>query len=181
LSRLTITAATLSRSGEYGGGMSAGLRLVRDEDIEIFYEHQREPEGAAMAMFPSRDRDVFFGHWAKTRARTDARTMTITYGDFVAGNIGSWEEDEHIFVGYWIGKAYWGRGIATTALNAYVTEHELRRPLRAHVAATNIGSIRVLEKCGFELVSRTTEFNPAFGLDVEELLMAYVPGVGRAS
>ena len=161
--------------------MSVGLRLVRDEDIEIFYEHQNEPEGAAMAMFPSRDRDVFFSHWAKTRARPDARIMTITYGDRVAGNIGSWEEEGHVYLGYWIGKDYWGRGIATAALNAYVTEHELRRPLRAHVAATNIGSIRVLEKCGFELVSRTTEFNPAFGLDVEELLMAYPPDVGRAS
>lgn len=161
--------------------MRVGLRPVRDEDIEIFFEHQREPEGAAMAMFPSRDRDVFFSHWAKTRARTDARAMTITYEACVAGNIGSWAEDEYIFLGYWIGKAYWGQGIATAALNAYVAEHELRRPLRAHVAATNIGSIRVLEKCGFELVSRTTEFNPVLGLDVEELLMAYLPSAGPAS
>ncbi len=124
-----------------------------------------------MAMFPSRDRDVFFSHWAKTRARADARVMTITYEDCVAGNIGSWEDDGHVYLGYWIGKAYWGRGIATAALDAYVNDPERRRPPHAHVAATNIGSIRVLEKCGFELVSRTTEFNPALGVDVEELLM----------
>ena len=115
-----------------------------------------------MAMFPSRDRDAFFSHWARTRARADARTMTITYGDAVAGNIGSWEDGEQVFLGYWIGKSYWGRGIATAALSAYVTEHEPRL-------------------CGFELVSRTTEFDPAFGVDVEELLMEYRPGGGDAS
>ena len=143
--------------------MSVGLRPVRDEDIEIFYEHQREPEGAAMAAFPSRERDVFFAHWEKTRARADAMAMTVTYEGRVAGNIGSWEDDDYVLVGYWLGKEFWGRGIATAALNAYVTEHELRRPLGAHVAATNIGSIRVLERCGFEVVSRTPE----------ELLLAY--------
>ena len=159
--------------------MSDGIRPVRDEDVEIFYEHQQELEGAAMAMFPSRERAAFFTHWATPRARPDARAMTITHGGRVAGYIGSWQEDQKIFVAYWLGKAYWGCGIATAALNAYLTEHELRRPVRAHVAATNIGSIRVLEKCGFEFVSRTTELNPALGVEVEEILMADVPG--RAS
>lgn len=128
-----------------------------------------------MALFPSRDLDAFLAHWQRTLARPDARPMTITYGDAVAGNIGSWEADEHVLVGYWIGSAYWGKGIATAALQTFITEHERRRPLHAHVAATNVGSIRVLEKCSFEVVDRTTEFNPSFGVDVEELLMEHRP------
>jgi RimJ/RimL family protein N-acetyltransferase len=151
-----------------------GLRPVRDADLEIFYGHQLEPEAVSMALFPSRDRDTFFRHWkTNTLVRPDARAMTITYGDSVAGNIGSWATEEHVLVGYWIGKAYWGRGVATGALQRFIAEHEPRRPLHAHVVAANVGSIRVLEKCGFEIVERTREFDESFGIEVEELLMAY--------
>jgi RimJ/RimL family protein N-acetyltransferase len=150
------------------------LRPVRDADLEIFYEQQNEPEGAAMAMFPSRDRDVFFRHWqTKTLVNPEGRARTITYGGEVAGNIVSWADEDGVLVGYWLGKAYWGRGIASAALDAFLTGHEERRPVRAHVVSTNLGSIRVLEKCGFEVVERTTEFDERFGVDVEELLMAY--------
>ena len=51
-------------------------------------------------------------------------------------------------VGYWIDRAHWGKGIATQALEAFVGTIDIR-PLYAQVATSNIGSIRVLEKCGF--------------------------------
>jgi RimJ/RimL family protein N-acetyltransferase len=125
-----------------------------------------------MAMFPARERDAFLQHWRTvTLARPDAKARTITCGDAVAGNIGSWEQDGRVLLGYWIGSTHWGRGIATAALRTYLDEHEPRRPIHAHVVATNVGSIRVLEKCGFELVERTREFDERFGIDVEELLM----------
>ena len=47
-----------------------------------------------------------------------------------------------------IGREYWGRGVATQALALLVDEVSIR-PLYAHVAVHNVGSIRVLEKCGF--------------------------------
>jgi len=151
------------------------LRPVNDADVEIFYEQQREPEGVAMAMFPSRPREAFFSHWQRTSAQPDANRMTITFGGAVAGNIGSWatNDEDNVLVGYWIGNAFWGKGIATAALQLYLARHELRRPLHARVVSTNVGSIRVLEKCGFELVGRRSEFDEAFGVDVEELLLAY--------
>ena len=74
----------------------------------------------------------------------------------------SWEQDGKQLVGYWIGSEFWGKGVATQALGEFVAELE-QRPLHAWVATSNVGSIRVLEKCGFVQVgSRTT--------DVEELL-----------
>ncbi len=154
---------------------TVGLRPVREDDVEIFFRQQCEPEGAAMAMFPTRDRAAFYGHWQKTSLRDDAKRMTITVGDAVAGNIGSWEtsDEDNVLVGYWLGKEYWGRGIATAALDLYLREHEHRRPLHARVVSTNLGSIRVLEKCGFRLVGRETEPSDAFGVEVEELLFAY--------
>jgi RimJ/RimL family protein N-acetyltransferase len=52
-------------------------------------------------------------------------------------------------VGYWVGREYWGKGIATKALKKFL-EYEKRRPLYGYVAIHNKGSRRVLEKCGFE-------------------------------
>jgi RimJ/RimL family protein N-acetyltransferase len=73
---------------------------------------------------------------------------TIEVDGQVAGTIGSWEQDGRQFVGYWLGRDFWGRGLATAALAELVQELPMR-PLHAFVAASNAGSIRVLEKCGF--------------------------------
>jgi RimJ/RimL family protein N-acetyltransferase len=51
-------------------------------------------------------------------------------------------------VGYWLGRSYWGRGIATRALALFLPLVPAR-PLYAHVASHNTGSMRVLVKCGF--------------------------------
>lgn len=42
------------------------------------------------------------------------------------------------------------------------------RPLYAHVAADNAGSLRVLERCGFEVCSRATAYAPARGAEIDE-------------
>jgi RimJ/RimL family protein N-acetyltransferase len=49
-------------------------------------------------------------------------------------------------VTYWIGRSYWGKGIATDALNAFLAV-ERSRPLHARVASDNFASHCVLEKC----------------------------------
>jgi RimJ/RimL family protein N-acetyltransferase len=131
------------------------LREVVEEDLPAFYEHQRDPEAAAMAAFPSRDRDAFMAHWAKTLANESNLLWTIESDGEVAGNIGCWKADGHTFVGYWIGRDFWGRGLATQALAELVGMVE-ERPLHAHVASSNLASIRVLEKNGFVEVGRHT-------------------------
>ena len=124
------------------------LREVVEADLPVFYEHQRDPEAAAMAAFPSRERDVFMAHWARTLANDSALTWTVLSDGAVAGNIGCWEHDGRRFVGYWIGREFWGRGLATEAL-AELVQIVDARPLQAEVVNTNVASIRVLEKCGF--------------------------------
>lgn len=125
------------------------LRSVEPGDLPIFYEHQLDADATRMAAFPSRDRAAFDEHWAKNIFGNAATiTRTILLDDNVAGNIGSWPQHGVRLVGYWIGKEYWGQGVATRALAQFlgvVTE----RPLYAHVVEHNVGSIRVLEKCGF--------------------------------
>lgn len=124
------------------------LREIVEADLPVFHEYECEPEAAAMAAFPSRDRDAFMAHWARTLANDSALTMTIVSDGEVAGNIGCWEADGQRFVGYWIGRRFWGRGLATQALAELVRMVDAR-PLYAHVVASNVASIRVLEKNGF--------------------------------
>jgi RimJ/RimL family protein N-acetyltransferase len=74
---------------------------------------------------------------------------TILVGDQVAGYVASWEQDGKRLVAYWVGREYWGRGVASSALAEFVKDHEHLRPLHAYVASTNTRSMRVLENCGF--------------------------------
>jgi len=54
-------------------------------------------------------------------------------------------------VGYWVGKEYWGNGIATHALKMLLATESFPNSERivAKVMDGNFGSVRVLEKCGF--------------------------------
>ena len=127
------------------------LRDVIESDLPIFFEHQLDPEATQMAAFPSRERDVFMAHWHKIMGGETNIMKTVLFNGQVAGNIVSWEQDGERDVGYWIGKEYWGKGIATQALSALLDQIK-ERPLYAHVVKHNIGSRRVLEKCGFIII-----------------------------
>jgi RimJ/RimL family protein N-acetyltransferase len=124
------------------------LRKVEPGDIEIFFAHQADYDATAMAAFPSRERDEHAAHWDRVIRNPDCLSRTILYEGEVAGNIGSWTQDGHREVGYWLGKEHWGKGIATEALRQYLAL-ERARPLSGWVARHNVGSARVLEKCGF--------------------------------
>jgi RimJ/RimL family protein N-acetyltransferase len=147
------------------------LRDVLEDDIAVFFEHQNDAEAIRMAVWAPREREAFYEHWRRILSDDDAVARTIVSGDDVAGNIGCWTRDEKRFVGYWLGREFWGRGLATKALAELVAE--LDRPLYAEVATTNIGSIRVLEKCGFTVVGTTIEQDESFG-EIELLVMELV-------
>jgi RimJ/RimL family protein N-acetyltransferase len=132
------------------------LRDVSEDDFPIFFEHQCDPEANQMAAFPPRDRDAFMAHWGKISRDENCINRTILFDGQVAGYLGSWKRDGKQVVGYWIGRDYWGRGVATQALSAFLRVVE-PRPLYAYVAKHNIGSIRVLEKCGFMICREETE------------------------
>ena len=124
------------------------LRKVAQADLPVFFEHQRDPDSTRMAAFPARDRDAFLAHWAKILADATVITRAIAFEGQVAGNVVCWEHEEERDIGYWIGREFWGRGIATLALAEFLRQVQVR-PLHAHVAKHNLASIRVLEKCGF--------------------------------
>lgn len=145
------------------------LRDVTESDLPILFEQQLDPEATAMAAFPSRDKEAFMAHSAKTMANKSNLFKAIVFDGQVAGSIGSWEMEAEREVGYWLGKEFWGKGIATQAL-AECVKIVKTRPLFAHVARPNIGSRRVLEKCGFIVIGEDKYTNPA-GVEVEEFIL----------
>lgn len=148
-----------------GSAPLIALREVVEEDLEVFYREQLDEDAVRMAAFAARDRDAHMEHWHKILRDESVVVRTILQGDVVAGNVVVWREDSgNRAVGYWIVKSFWGKGIATDALSRFLGIVDVR-PLHAHVAKHNIGSIRVLEKCGFVVEAEVVDDG------VDELLM----------
>ena len=100
--------------------------------------------------------------------------QTILFNGQVAGSVSSYEEEGKPEVTYWLGKEYWGKGIATWALTEFLTHHNKTRPIYARVAKDNLGSRRVLEKCGFAIIGESKGFANARGQEIEEFLLELV-------
>lgn len=150
------------------------LRYVVEDDLPIFFEHQLDPEANTMAAFTAKDptnREAFMAHWKRILAEPTVIVKTIVFDGRVAGSVLSYEESGKPEVSYWLGKEYWGKGIATWALSAFLAHSNTTRPMYARVAKDNFGSRRVLEKCGFKVIEKTTGFANARGKVIEELLL----------
>lgn len=129
------------------------LREVAETDLPFFYEHQRDPKACMMAAYPPRELRVFLEHWhTKILGDPSVRARTIITEGYVAGYVSSWHREGVRLLGYWLGREFWGQGIASAALAEFVGSIELTRPIDALAATSNPGSIRVLQKCGFQLV-----------------------------
>ena len=149
------------------------LREVRDDDLAVFFEQQMDPTANRMVAFTKRDpvdREALMAHWAKIRHDVTVTVRTVVFEQQVAGYVGKFERSGKPEVCYWIGREYWGQGMATAALSRFLTEIE-DRPLYAGVAEDNLGSIRVLEKCGFAIIGLERTFAKARGEEINELVM----------
>jgi len=147
------------------------LRETTADDLPIFFEQELDPVAIEMAAFTAKDpsdRQAFDAHWAKVMADQGITLRTILCDGQVAGSVvcHSWDGEPEL--SYWIGKEFWGKGVATRALALFL-ELLTTRPLLARVAKDNLASIRVLEKNGFELAGEGVWFSNARGKDVEEL------------
>ena len=129
--------------------MKVELRPITEADLPTFYAHQADPAVSAMAGFTPREHDTFYLHW-RTKVLRDPNTSkhAVTADGVLAGTIVGFDREAKRLVGYWYGKAHWGRGIASEALRQFLM-HETQRPLCAWVIPSNGASMRVLEKPGF--------------------------------
>jgi RimJ/RimL family protein N-acetyltransferase len=150
------------------------LRHVVNDDLPIFFEYQLDQEANTMAAFTAKDRtdrDAFMTHWHKILGIETCIIRTIVFNGNVAGSVSSYEDEGKPEVTYWLGREYWGKGIATWALKELLTHHSEKRPMHARVAKDNLASRRVLEKCGFKIIGEDKGFANACGQEIEELLL----------
>lgn len=105
------------------------------------------------------------------------RAVAIAVDSEAVGGIGVelqkdvWRHSAEI--GFWLGEAYWGRGITTEAAAAF-TDFSFRafdlRRIFARVFEWNPASARVLEKCGYSLEGRLRKSVFKDGRLVDELI-----------
>lgn len=149
------------------------LREVEPSDLGIFYAQQLDLDAIRMAAFVSPDRTdraVFDAHWAKILQSPLNLNRTILADGQVAGHVACFPLGGNLEVTYWLGREFWGRGIATQALAALL-RLVATRPIYARAATDNLGSLRVLQKCGFNIIGQDKGFAPARGCDTEEHIL----------
>jgi len=143
---------------------SVQLRAVEAGDLPIFFAQQLDPEANRMAVVNPRDQEAFDDHWRKVLASTSSVTRTIVADGVVVGSVSCFSMEGLDSIGYWIGREYWGKGIASRAV-ALLLDEVPQRPLHARAARSNVASIRVLTKNGFVVTgyqhSPATERFPA--------------------
>ncbi|MGW2841380.1 GNAT family N-acetyltransferase [Streptomyces sp. NPDC001493] len=153
--------------------MDVSLRPVHPSDLPVFFRHMSDPESNRMAAFTAEDptdRVHFDAHWKRLSATPDVVTRTVLADGDVVGHVAVYGEPGEREVTYVVDRYYWGRGIATAALRILLDE-VAERPLFARAAADNTGSVRVLEKCGFEVVREERGFANARGEEIDELVL----------
>jgi RimJ/RimL family protein N-acetyltransferase len=154
---------------------SVQLRDVIESDLPIFFEYQLDPDANYMAAFTARDptdRDAFMAHWTRIMSDETITIQTILFNGQVAGSVASYKDEEfgELEITYWIGRDYWGNGIATRALSTFL-DHVPVRPLYGRAAKDNRASLRVMGKCGFAICGEEKEFAYARGKEIEGYIL----------
>ena len=156
------------------------LRDTRETDLQTFFEYQLDPIANRMAAFTAKDptdRDAYMAKWTKNLADPTIIQKTIMRDGQIVGTVASflapWTPAPHQrHVTYWIDRKHWGKGIATAALQLFLRDPQLQeRPLYASAARDNLGSIRVLEKCGFAITGYEKAFANGRGEEIEEVML----------
>lgn len=164
-----------------GGGVL--LRGVAEGDLPVFFEHQLDADANRMAAFTAEDpsdRVAFAAHWNRILADEAVVIKTVLLDGRVAGHVSSFEQSGQREVTYWVGREYWGKGVATEALSQLLGLVR-ERPLYARVAKDNLASLRVLRKCGFEVSGEDKGFANARGEEVEEFVLTLEADEGLSS
>ncbi len=149
------------------------LRPVEDSDYDVLFDQMRDPESVWMAAFSAGhpdDKTAFHRHMTKQRNSPDITLRAVTCDGQLVGSIASFVFQGQTEVTYWIDRAAWGRGIASRALTLFL-DLVPTRPLDAHVASDNTGSLRVLQKAGFKVIGTETSFAHVRNSQIEETIL----------
>lgn len=148
------------------------LRPTTIEDLELLFQFQLDPEANYLAAFISgdpADKTAYINKYQKLLGDPTINNKTILVGDVIAGSIAKFMLHGEAEITYWIDRKFWNQGVATNALQKFKLI-EATRPLHGRVAFNNIGSQRVLEKCGFVRIGTDKGFANARQAEIEEYI-----------
>ena len=148
------------------------LRQTEIPDLELFFQFQLDKEASFLAAFTPKDptnREAYLEKYIKHLADPTINMQTILLGETIVGSIAKFIIEGDTEITDWIDKNFWGKGITTEALRSFLTS-ENSRPIFGRVAFDNIGSQRVLEKCGFIRIGKDKGFANARQAEIEEYI-----------
>ncbi len=148
------------------------LRKTVADDLETFFAFQLDEDANYLAAFTAKDptdKAAYLQKYTKFLGDPTINMKTIIVEEIVAGSIAKFEIEGEAELTYWIDKKFWGRGVATGALENFLTL-ETARPIFARAAFDNFGSQRVLEKCGFIKIGEDQGFANARQTEVQEYI-----------
>lgn len=153
--------------------MTVTIRPLAEDDLDSIFEWQRDPAAVHMAAFTHpdpNDRAAFDAHQRRILHDPSIRSRVVEEDGVLVGTIAAFTMEGDREVTYWLDPTTWGRGIATAALRLLLAEEDTR-PLFARVAEGNPGSLRVLEKVGFEVIGTEVSHAAGRGCDVRESIL----------
>lgn len=148
------------------------LKPTTLSDIEIQFGFQLDPEANYLAAFTQKDpfdKQAYMEKYSKFLTDDTIHPQTIWLDGVMVGSIAKYMMHGDAQITYWIDKAYWGKGIASAAVKAFLGI-ESARPIFGCTAFDNFGSQRVLEKAGFVRVGSDRGFANGRNAEVEEFI-----------
>ena len=148
------------------------LRQTIKSDLEFFFQFQLDEEANYLAAFTQKDptdKQTYLDKYSKLLTNPTIKSQTILFNEQIVGSIAKFEIGGEAEISYWIDKNFWAKGIASIALqNLLMIEHT--RPIFGRVAFDNLGSQKVLEKCGFIKIGADKGFANARQTEIEEFI-----------
>ncbi|MFT3822891.1 MAG: GNAT family N-acetyltransferase [Chitinophagaceae bacterium] len=148
------------------------LRRTEVADLDKLFQFQLDQEAGYLAAFMPKDptdKSAYLAKYTKLLSEPTVNNQTIIVNNVIAGSVAKFEMDGNAEITYWIDRNFWGQGIATKALQGLLAI-EVARPVFGRVAFDNIGSQRVLEKCGFIKIGTDKGFANARQAEIEEFI-----------
>lgn len=148
------------------------LRKTEIDDLERFFIFQLDNEANYLAAFTSKDptdKTAYLQKYTKLLTDPTINMRTIIMDNIIVGSIAKFEMEGEAEITYWIDKKEWSKNVTTKALKNFLTI-ENTRPIFGRVAFDNIGSQRVLEKCGFVKIGTDKGFANARQTEIEEFI-----------
>lgn len=148
------------------------LRLTNQNDLETLFLFQLDEDANYLAAFTSKnpsDKNAYLEKWTRLLSDEKVNIRTVFLENEIAGSIAKFEMEGDTEITYWIGKEFWGKGIASSALKKFL-EIEKTRPIFGRIAFDNLGSKKVLENCGFSKIGNEKGFSNARGIEIKEFI-----------